>query len=517
MSDKQFGRILLGVFLVSLVSAPALQAGGTQVTLDDAVWDFAQDQLEVYVGESANATGDFNNDGYADVVIGSRFYNSGQYRSGRVWVFYGSENGPSTTPDLTINPPQVAMNGFFGEAVATLNVDGDEYDDLLIGMPNYDVNASWDEGAVFLYYGSSSGLDGSYDWKVTGNALYTHTGIDAAPAGDIDDDGYDDIIIGAMRYDSCNGTMPIINHAYVYMGSDSLLGDTTVATADWYAMGDQCNPSAPIPRDAGFGMNVGLAGDVNGDGYDDIFVGAPRYDSGQIDEGKLFVWHGSATGLGDTGSPSNADWTAESDQANAYLATASQTSVSSGDLNDDGYGDLVVGSRHYDYLANLDGVVAAWYGSGTGLGDNGTPSNADWLAYGATEGDQLGANLTVLDYNGDDLDDLLVGAIGHTVGLEVGAGMAVLWLGSGDGLSFDGSSSYADWVVEGDQAASYLGWSLSAGDTDGDGYEDPFIVAPYYDLVNKDAGKVWAFPGEPVIFSENFESGDTLRLDQQVP
>ncbi|MGB5390808.1 MAG: integrin alpha, partial [Thermoanaerobaculia bacterium] len=270
MGDKVVRKMFMGALLVSLLSAQALHAGGTQVTLDDAVWDFAQDQLEVYVGESANATGDFNNDGYADVVIGSRFYNSGQYRSGRVWVFYGSENGPSTTPDLTINPPQVAMNGFFGEAVATLNVDGDEYDDLLIGMPNYDVNANWDEGAVFLYYGSSSGLDGSYDWKVTGNALYAHTGIDAAPAGDIDDDGYDDIIIGAMRYDSCNGTMPIINHAYVYMGSDSLLGDTTVATADWYAMGDQCNPSAPIPRDAGFGMNVGFAGDVNGDGYDDI-------------------------------------------------------------------------------------------------------------------------------------------------------------------------------------------------------------------------------------------------------
>ncbi|MGB5661012.1 MAG: integrin alpha [Thermoanaerobaculia bacterium] len=508
MGDKVVRKMFMGALLVSLLSAQALHAGGTQVTLDDAIWDFEQDQLDNQVGDSITATGDFNNDGFADLVVASRFYNSGLYRSGVVWVFYGSENGPSTTPNLTINPPQLAMNGFFGEVVATLNVDGDEYDDLLVGMTNYDVNANWDEGAVFLYYGSDTGLDGSYDWKVTGTALYAHTGLEAASAGDIDNDGYDDIIIGARRYDACNGTMPIINHAYVFMGSESLLGDTTVATADWYAMGDQCVPF----DDAGFGINVGSAGDVNGDGYGDIFVGAPLYDAGQANEGKLFVWHGSDTGLGDTGSTANADWTAEGDQADARLGTTAQTAVVSADLNGDGYDDLIAGSRLYDHLQSNDGVVAVWYGSDTGLGASGTPSNADWLTFGGL-GDQLGSNVRVLDYNGDGLHDLLIGCLGHMVGADSAAGMGLIWLGNEDGPGMGGSSAYADWMVEGDQASSYLGWSLTAGDMNGDGEEAVFIVAPYYDLVYKDAGKVWAFPGEAVIFSGNFETGDTLRWE----
>jgi hypothetical protein len=512
MGDKLSSRILIGVFVISLVATPALHAIGAWATLGDAIWDFEEGQLEAYVGESVSATGDFNGDGYYDVVVGARFYSydagSGPVlRSGGAWLFYGSDTGPSATPDLFLAPPFMNAHGYFGEAVATANIDGDDYDDLIISLPNYD-NATSDEGAVYVYYGSATGIDGTDDWRVRGASLYAHLGVDVASAGDIDNDGYDDIILGARRYDACNGAMPIINHAYVFMGSATGLGaDTTVASADWYAIGDQCVPW----DDAAFGMNVGSAGDVNGDGYGDIFVGAPVYDAGQVNEGKLFVWYGSAAGLGATGSPSNADWTAEGNQTEARLGAVSQTSIDSGDFDGDGYDDLIVGSRHYDYLADLDGIAVVWYGSDTGLGDNGTPSNADWLAHGAVAGDQLGANLTVLDYNGDSYDDALIGGLGHQVSGDNAAGMAQIWLGAEDGLSTGGPSNYADWMVEGDQASSYLGWSLSAGDTDGDGYEDMIIGAPYYDLVHADAGKVWTFAGEPTIFIDNFETGDTLR------
>lgn len=511
MDNKQIRRLLVGAFLISLVSSPAAFAIGAWATLADAIWDFDGDQEGTNAGEAVSATGDFNNDGYADVVVGAKLYNSGTTRSGIVWVFYGSEDGPAATPSLTINPPVINAHGYFGNAVAVADVDGDNHDDLLVGMLNHDTNPNWDEGAVFLYYGSGSGLDATWDWKIAGTALFAHTGWAVASAGDIDDDGFEDIIIGARRYDACNGAAPIINHGYVFFGSNSRVGTTTVGNADWYAMGDQCIPG----NDAAFGINVGSAGDLDGNGYDDVFVGAPMYDSGQTNEGKIFVWYSDAGNLGDPGNPSNADWTAEGDLAEARLGTTAQTAIAGGDVNGDGYDDLIAGSRLYDHEATNDGVVLVWYGSDTGLGTNGTPSNADWLAYGA-EGDQLGSNVRVLDYNGDRFDDVLAGGLGHTAGGESGAGMALIWFGTEDGLSAGGPSNYADWMAEGDQTGSHFGWSLSTGDTDDDGYEDMIISAPDYDVITTDEGRAWAFPGEPTVFIENFETGDTDRCSNTV-
>jgi hypothetical protein len=71
-------------------------------------------------------------------------------------------------------------------------------------------------------------------------------------------------------------------------------------------------------------------------------------------------------------------------------------------------------------------------------------------------------------------------------------------------------------MVEGDQLNSYFGWSMSAGDTDDDGNDDMLVGAHYYDLTNADAGKVWTFPGEPTVFIENFETGDTDRCTNTV-
>jgi hypothetical protein len=160
-------------------------------------------------------------------------------------------------------------------------------------------------------------------------------------AGDVNGDGYADVIVGAGRYD--NGETDE-GRTYVYHGST--IGLNT--TAAWTAEGDQV--------EAYFGYSVGTAGDVNGDGYADVIVGAGRYDNGQTDEGRTYVYHGSTTGLNTT-----AAWTAEGDQVGANFGYPVRTA---GDVNGDGYADVIIGAYYYDNGEVDEGAAFLYYGNG---------------------------------------------------------------------------------------------------------------------------------------------------------
>ena len=123
-------------------------------------------------------------------------------------------------------------------------------------------------------------------WTAEGDQAYANFGASVATAGDVDGDGYSDVVVGAPSYD--NGQADE-GRAYVYRGSAAGLS----ATPAWTAESDQAS--------AFFGLWVSTAGDVNGDGYSDVIVGAPCYDNGQADEGRAYVYHGSAAGV--SGSP----------------------------------------------------------------------------------------------------------------------------------------------------------------------------------------------------------------------
>src|SRR4029434_9610682 len=144
------------------------------------------------------------------------------------------------------------------------------------------------------------------------------------------------------------------------------------------------------------GASVGTAGDVNGDGYDDVIVGANGYDNGQTNEGRAYVYLGSAAGLSTTPA-----WTAESDQAGAELGISVATA---GDVNGDGFSDVMVGASAYDNGQLDEGRAYAYLGSAAGLS-----TAAAWTA----ESDQVSANfgLTVAtagDVNGDGFSDVIV-------------------------------------------------------------------------------------------------------------
>ena len=181
-------------------------------------------------------------------------------------------------------------------------------------------------------------------------------------AGDVNGDGYADVIIGAPHYSSGQAGE---GKAFVFYGSPAGLG----GTPDWTAESDQA--------DAEFGCDAGTAGDVNGDGYGDVIIGASLYDNGQTDEGRAFVYLGSASGLASTPS-----WTAESDQDGARFGVSASTA---GDVNGDGYADVVVGSLTYDHGEPDEGAAFVYLGSAAGLastlpgwprGINRTPSSA---------------------------------------------------------------------------------------------------------------------------------------------
>ncbi len=162
------------------------------------------------------------------------------------------------------------------------DVNGDGYSDVIVGAKGYD-NEETDEGAAFVYYGSASGLSTTADWMGESDQDSANYGISVSSAGDVNGDGYSDVIIGSYNYDD---TLLNEGVAFVYFGSDTGLSDS----ADWIGKGNQ--------EGANYGIDVAGAGDINGDGYSDIIVGSYKYDNDEIDEGSVFVYYGNSyTGI----------------------------------------------------------------------------------------------------------------------------------------------------------------------------------------------------------------------------
>ncbi len=193
------------------------------------------------------------------------------------------------------------------------DVNGDGYSDIIVGAYDFDDGQS-DEGRAFVYHGSAAGLATSPAWTAESDQASALFGSTVSTAGDVNGDGYSDVIIGALYYD--NGQQGE-GRAFVYHGSAGGLA----TSAAWTAESNQASAS--------FGSTVSTAGDVNGDGYSDVIIGASTYDNEQGHTGKAFVYHGSPAGL-----QTSPAWTAQGDQ-NVNLFGLSVSSA--GDVNGDGF------------------------------------------------------------------------------------------------------------------------------------------------------------------------------------
>jgi len=419
------------------------------------------DQSGALMGYSVSGAGDVNGDGYADVIVGSYLYDNGQFDEGAAFIYHGSAAGINTIAAAMVESNQAsAQLGWSVSGAGDLNGDG--YADIIAGAYEYD-NGQFNEGGAFVYHGSATGINTTADAVVESGQANAQMGWGVSGAGDVNGDGYADVVVGVPNYDNGQGDE---GAAFVYHGSAAGIDTTTASVVE----SDQAT--------AGLGVDVSGAGDVNGDGYGDVIVGAFWYDNGESNEGAAFVYHGSAAGINTT-----ADAMVESDQANAELGY----SVSgAGDVNGDGYGDVVVGSRFYDNGESNEGAVFVYHGSAAGIN-----TTADAMV----ESDQVNACLGYSvsgagDVNGDGYGDVVVGANGYDNG-EIDEGAAFVYHGSAAGIS-----TTADAMVESDQATAYLGYSVSgAGDVNGDGYGDIIVGAHYYDNGQSNEGVAFVYHG----------------------
>ncbi|TMQ70382.1 MAG: hypothetical protein E6K81_12770, partial [Candidatus Eisenbacteria bacterium] len=444
-------------------------------------WTATGDQANIEFGNSVATAGDVNGDGYSDVIVGAQYYDNGQAAEGRAFVYLGSASGLATTPAWTAESDQASA--LFGFSVATAgDVNGDGYSDVIIGALFYD-NGQINEGRAYVYLGSASGLAATPAWTAESNQSGAFFGNSVASAGDVNGDGYSDVIVGAYAFQ--NGEVEE-GRAFVYLGSASGL-----ATAPaWTAESDQEN--------ARFGYSVATAGDVNGDGYSDVIVGAYQFTNGQSFEGRAYIYLGSASGLA-----TGAGWTAESNQVAAHFGSSVATA---GDVNGDGYSDVIVGAEYYDNGQIDEGGAFVYLGSASG-----PATTAAWTA----ETDQASAYgfsvATAGDVNGDGYSDVIIGAYAYSNG-QTNEGRAFAYLGSASGLA-----TTAAWTAESDQASASFGWSVAtAGDVNGDGYSDVIVGARDYNNGQTSQGRAYVYlgsaSGPSTTYAWNGESNQASAL-----
>ena len=382
MNSSGWNKVFVGLAGFVLVGFCQAAVGRTLVDCNGdpnslTTYEFYGDAELDNFGIGLDSAGDFNGDGIPDLIVGAPYSDANAQDGGAAYLFLG---GPSADPNWDFRLLAEAADDQLGWAVAGVgDLDSDGFDDIALGA-RFNDRSGIDRGSVWVIFGSEPPF-GSQQLVLSGEAAGPKAFGHALAGGDFNGDGYSDLVVAAP-FDQLSNWGKV----YIFFGGSPM---DTVADVAFQAEGSAHE----------FGWSVACAGDLNGDGFDDLVVGA-RYYGSYLDpeRGKAYIYFG--------GDPMDSTADLELPGENIYCWLGYSV-AGAGDVDGDGFDDVLVGSPYYPGGLSSQAYGRVYLLSGGATMDNVPDVNFD----GAAPHDQFGWSVDgELDLNGDDYNDIIVGA-----------------------------------------------------------------------------------------------------------